>query len=119
VNYFLSDPAHQLGRFKYNTKDCEWDIVLEDSNTPWIAGNPDCDEHYLKYPSLEHTSPLHVTLHPGELLYLPSLVYHQVGQQKNDDESIIAINYWFDMKYDLRYNYYKLVENLAKRRIKS
>jgi hypothetical protein len=60
-----------------------------------------------------------VCLKPGELLYLPSLVYHQVGQQTNEDESIIAINYWFDMKYDLRFNFYKLIENLAKKKKKN
>lgn len=84
---------------------------------PWIPANPDCDEHYLRYPSLENTSPLHVCVKPGEMLYLPSLVYHQVGQQKNEDESIIAINYWFDMKYDIKYNYYKLISALAKSNI--
>jgi hypothetical protein len=29
-------------------------------------------------------------------------------------EAVIAINYWFDMKFDIKYNYYKLVDTLVK-----
>lgn len=75
-------------------------------------------------------------------MYLPSLIYHQVGQQvvptpqdeeesedfdefhlkpdqgqeaqHEDAEAVIAINYWFDMKFDMKYNYYKLVDTLVK-----
>lgn len=70
------------------------------------------------------------------MLYLPSLVYHQVAQQTiiteeedesddelhlkpepnsgRQDEAVIAINYWFDMKFDIKYNYYKLIDTLTK-----
>lgn len=116
--YFLNQTEYPSGRFKYNKDENEWDITLDDGVIPWIPGNPDCEEHYLKYPSLEFTSPLHVCVKPGEMLYLPSINYHQVAQQKNEDESTIAINYWFDMKYDMKFNYFKLIESLAQKKAK-
>lgn len=39
----------------------------------------------------------------------------QEAQQENPSaEAVIAINYWFDMKFDMKYNYYKLVDTLVK-----
>lgn len=44
----------------------------------------------------------------GDVLYLPSLWFHQVQQSHQS----IAINFWFDMKYDQRYCYFKMGELL-------
>ena len=42
------------------------------------------------------------------MLYLPSLWFHHVQQS----HGCIAVNYWYDMKYDLKFNYYQFVESL-------
>ncbi|GIL42659.1 hypothetical protein Vafri_605 [Volvox africanus] len=107
-------------------------------------------------------APLVVEVGPGEVLYLPSLWYHQVEQytaakrppfsrpggsraaaagiaaatcpgaaggtaednvqgqwqhaqhaQQPEEEYVMAVNFWYDMKYDGRYSAFKLVEGLA------
>ncbi|GLI69169.1 hypothetical protein VaNZ11_013738, partial [Volvox africanus] len=109
-------------------------------------------------------APLVVEVGPGEVLYLPSLWYHQVEQytaakrapssrpggnraaapdtaaattrpgaaggtaadnvqgqqpqaqktkQAEEEEYVMAVNFWYDMKYDGRYSAFKLVEGLA------
>lgn len=44
----------------------------------------------------------------GDVLYLPSLWFHQVQQS----HQCIAVNFWFDMKYDQRYCFFKMAELL-------
>ena len=63
-----------------------------------------------KYPDFAKAHIYTVTVNEGEMLYLPSLWYHQVTQS----DGCIAVNYWYDMKYDIRYNYHKFVGNLLK-----
>eukprot|EP00808_Paulinella_micropora_P026629 g45992.t1 len=45
----------------------------------------------------------------GEVLYLPSLWYHGVEQS----EQTIAVNFWFDMKFDIKFAYFKFQEAVA------
>jgi peptidyl-lysine (3S)-dioxygenase / protease len=52
-------------------------------------------------------------LKPGEMLYLPSLYFHQVAQQEDDQGKVIAVNFWFDMQYDIKYCYYSLLDSLT------
>ncbi|KAG2442712.1 hypothetical protein HXX76_002795 [Chlamydomonas incerta] len=68
-------------------------------------------------------APLVAQVGPGEVLYLPSIWYHQVEQRCSltstapgpdaEHDYVIAVNYWFDMKYDTRYSSFKLVEALS------
>lgn len=79
--------------------------------------------------------PIVVTLQPGELLYLPACWWHEVhhhnhpednsnnkeqstpSDQNNDgigDDGIaIAVNYWYDQKFDTKYVGMEAVEDLA------
>ena len=54
--------------------------------------------------------PLEVTVQAGEMLYLPSGWWHEVHHEEN---YVVAVNYWYDMKFDLKYAYAKGIEALA------
>jgi peptidyl-lysine (3S)-dioxygenase / protease len=56
--------------------------------------------------------PIRVTVTAGDVLYLPALWYHYVQQDEGDHEAVIAINMWYDMRYDSRYAHLKLLEEL-------
>ncbi|CAB3378966.1 Hypothetical predicted protein [Cloeon dipterum] len=45
----------------------------------------------------------------GDMLYLPSLWFHQVSQS----HGCIAVNYWYDMKFDIKYAYFSMLEHLC------
>ena len=42
-----------------------------------------------------------------EMLYLPSLWYHQVSQVRGKDPYTLAINYWFDMEFSQNFTLYE------------
>lgn len=62
----------------------------------------------------KQAAPIHIVLKPGEMLYLPSLYYHQVGQKELSEGYILAVNFWFDMQFDIRYNYFSFLDGLAR-----
>ena len=72
--------------------------------------------------------PLEVTIGPGEVLYLPACWWHEVhhgsGSAGDGAESagiegssspVIAVNYWYDMRFDAKYAFTKAAEALAER----
>ena len=88
--------------------------TCHDSSTiPWVAIDPLFPD-FNKYPSYRHAHQLKVTVNPGDLLYLPSLWFHHVEQTNGT----IALNFWYDMEYDIKYNYYKFVENVVHSHLK-
>eukprot|EP01120_Amphizonella_sp_Union-15-10_P007234 TRINITY_DN2424_c0_g1_i2.p1 TRINITY_DN2424_c0_g1~~TRINITY_DN2424_c0_g1_i2.p1 ORF type:complete len:253 (+),score=36.96 TRINITY_DN2424_c0_g1_i2:311-1069(+) len=93
--------------------DDEWKIVQDEptEHVPWIPVDPDLPD-LVKFPKAANLKPLHVTVNAGEVLYLPSLVFHKVSQGEDHEGKTIAINYWYDMNYDIKYNYYKFMESM-------
>jgi len=59
---------------------------------------------------LKHTSPVRAVLRAGDILYLPSLWYHQVEQIPDQEHRTIAVNYWYDMAFDCKAAYFKFLE---------
>jgi oxalate decarboxylase/phosphoglucose isomerase-like protein (cupin superfamily) len=55
------------------------------------------------------SSPIFVAVEAGDVLYLPSLWFHCVAQEGDDAGKAIAVNYWYDMKYDVKYAYYNFM----------
>eukprot|EP01059_Diplonema_ambulator_P005474 TRINITY_DN15201_c0_g1_i1.p1 TRINITY_DN15201_c0_g1~~TRINITY_DN15201_c0_g1_i1.p1 ORF type:complete len:335 (+),score=46.43 TRINITY_DN15201_c0_g1_i1:40-1005(+) len=65
-----------------------------ETSVKWVELTPNTT------PSWEGAHPLSVTVSQGDLLYLPSLWYHEVRQQGGLDGITIAVNYWWDINYD-------------------
>ena len=47
--------------------------------------------------------PLEVTLHPGDMLYLPCMWHHMVEQDENFGSQVIAVNFWFNQHFGTHY----------------
>uniref|UniRef100_A0A8C3S2I7 Bifunctional peptidase and (3S)-lysyl hydroxylase JMJD7 n=1 Tax=Chelydra serpentina TaxID=8475 RepID=A0A8C3S2I7_CHESE len=93
------------------SEDGSFQVVDEKAadKVPWIPLdplNPDLEQ----YPEYAQARPLQCTVKAGEMLYLPSLWFHHVQQS----HGCIAVNYWYDMEYDLKYSYYQLLDSLTK-----
>ncbi|XP_062823239.1 uncharacterized protein LOC100562400 [Anolis carolinensis] len=93
------------------SEDGNFEIVMDkmSEKVPWIPLdplNPDLE----RYPEYAQAKPLRCTVKSGEMLYLPSLWFHHVQQS----HGCIAVNYWYDMEYDLKYSYYQLLDSLTK-----
>ncbi|ESO07337.1 hypothetical protein HELRODRAFT_170668 [Helobdella robusta] len=98
---------HNNRNHHYNNGDDTYTLVDENNTVKWTPVdpiNPDLD----RYPNYARTRPLEVKVQRGDMLYLPSLWFHHVRQS----HGCIAVNYWYDMSYDIKYNYFKLVESL-------
>lgn len=81
---------------------------ISDANTiPWICIDP-LSPDYASYPLYRNATPIRVRVEAGDALYLPSLWFHHVQQS----HTCIAINYWYDMQYDLKYAYFQFLESL-------
>jgi jumonji domain-containing protein 7 len=90
-----------------------WTLVPqpEEGDIAWITVDPAAID-LAAFPLARHAAPLTVTVGPGEVLYLPSLWFHQVGHQAG--EPAVAVNFWFDMEYlGPVYSNFLLVERLS------
>lgn len=82
---------------------------ISDANTvPWICIDP-LSPDYASYPLYRNATPIQVRVEAGDALYLPSLWFHHVQQS----HACIAVNYWYDMQYDLKYAYFQFLESLV------
>ncbi|XP_065571789.1 bifunctional peptidase and (3S)-lysyl hydroxylase JMJD7-like [Artemia franciscana] len=103
-------PYKTVPQAVYKETTGQFEIVsLEDSDPiPWIdidPLNPDVE----KYPKFKNAHMLRCRVHAGDLLYLPSMWFHHVRQT----QGCIAVNYWYDMDYDIKYAYYTMLETLC------
>ncbi|XP_022053551.1 bifunctional peptidase and (3S)-lysyl hydroxylase JMJD7 [Acanthochromis polyacanthus] len=90
--------------------DGEFEVVdqSDSEKVPWIPLDP-LDPDLQRFPQYRRARPLHVTVKAGEMLFLPSLWFHHVRQS----HGCIAVNFWYDMEYDIKYNYFQLLEALC------
>ena len=73
------------------------------------AGPP--GHSYFNDPALP--APLRWEVAAGEVLYLPAGWWHHVQQLSDGDEPVIAVNYWYDMAFDVKSAMVTLVSALA------
>lgn len=63
----------------------------------------------------EFPKPFRVTVKKGQVLYLPALWYHQVeqvGDPSKKGDLCIAVNYWYDMRYDMKSAVHSFLDRL-------
>lgn len=80
----------------------------DSEKVPWIPLDP-LRPDLQRYPQYRGARPLRCSVKAGEILYLPSLWFHHVQQS----HGCTAVNFWYDMEYDIKYNYYQLLESLS------
>ncbi|XP_073683695.1 bifunctional peptidase and (3S)-lysyl hydroxylase JMJD7 isoform X2 [Garra rufa] len=115
VNFWLGEKSAVTSKLyqpaTYRQKeDGNFETVDEEDSTkvPWIPLDP-LNPDYERYPSYKLAKPVRCIVKAGEMLYLPSLWFHHVQQS----HGCIAVNFWYDMEYDIKYNYFQLVESLT------
>ncbi|KAK5646056.1 hypothetical protein RI129_004520 [Pyrocoelia pectoralis] len=89
-------------RIKKKPENCKYEMLN------WIAVDPLNPKTDL-YPNFRKTNVYNVRINEGDCLYLPSLWFHHVQQS----HACIAVNYWYDMDFDIKYCYYKMLECLS------
>ncbi|XP_011005009.1 PREDICTED: jmjC domain-containing protein 7-like [Populus euphratica] len=115
--YIQDFPAAQ---YSYSSDSGEFRLELEKPlrYVPWCSVNP--------YPSPETKeiemskfplyfngpTPFHCTVKAGEILYLPSMWFHHVRQSPDDNGCTIALNYWYDMQFDIKYAYFNFLQSI-------
>lgn len=80
----------------------------------WIAVDPLKKSHYTRYPQFKKATQYKVRVEKGDCLYIPGLWFHHVSQS----HKCIAINYWYDMDYDVKYCYYNMLKTLVENKTK-
>ncbi|KAG8560979.1 hypothetical protein GDO81_015204 [Engystomops pustulosus] len=107
---FIPYEMYQPATYKVN-EDGTFEVIDGEPSdkVPWIPVDP-LEPDLSLYPAYGETRPLHVTVKAGEMLYLPSLWFHHVRQS----HGCIAVNYWYDMEYDIKYHYFQLLDSLTK-----
>eukprot|EP00300_Choanocystis_sp_HF-7_P028099 c33472_g1_i1.p1 GENE.c33472_g1_i1~~c33472_g1_i1.p1 ORF type:complete len:420 (+),score=86.00 c33472_g1_i1:156-1262(+) len=108
TEFDASRTANQLPKLRSDFK-----IVESSDAVPWISVDP-IRPDFEKYPLFRHAHAITVTVEAGDVLYIPALFYHHVMQrQSKPGHPAIAVNYWYDMQFDLKYAYYMLVRRLT------
>jgi jumonji domain-containing protein 7 len=64
----------------------------------YLEGNSDFMEKK-SWPDHKLANPIVCTVKPGEILYIPAMWFHRVSQ----NELTIAVNMWYDQRFDFRY----------------
>ncbi|CAL1373862.1 unnamed protein product [Linum trigynum] len=118
--YIRDYPA---AHYSYDLEGGKFRLEMEEPArfVPWCSVNP--------YPSPETKKvevskfpmyfngpkPFHCTVRAGDILYLPSMWFHHVRQSPDERGCTIAVNYWYDMQFDIKYAYFNFLQSIHHR----
>lgn len=100
--------------FEIHRQEDEFDCFNEgsfDGNcrmVSWIDIDP-LKPNLDQYPNFSKAHLYNVRVNKGDCLYLPALWFHHVQQS----HAAIAVNYWYDMDFDVKYCYNRLLQELS------
>ncbi|XP_065865093.1 lysine-specific demethylase JMJ32 [Euphorbia lathyris] len=115
--YIRNYPAAQ---YSYSQENGEFKLEMDEPTryVPWCSVNPypspeTKETEIAKFPLyFNGPKPFHCTVKAGELLYLPSMWFHHVRQSPDEKGCTIAINYWYDMQFDIKYAYFNFLQSI-------
>ncbi|XP_050220526.1 lysine-specific demethylase JMJ32 [Mercurialis annua] len=115
--YVRDYPAAQ---YSYSQENGEFRLEMEEPvrNVPWCSVNPypspeEKESEMAKFPLyFNGPKPFEITVKAGQILYLPSMWFHHVRQSSDDNGCTIAINYWYDMQFDIKYAYFNFLQSI-------
>eukprot|EP01083_Nonionella_stella_P050743 134888_1 len=104
----------------FKEDDGNWRIITSEPEefVEWIPVDPN-SPNFEEFPKFRHTHPLRCTIKPGELLYLPALWFHEVrqtGDCHGTHGRTIAVNWWYDMSYNVTFNYNNVLDEMVRKR---
>ncbi|KAA1076060.1 hypothetical protein PGT21_033432 [Puccinia graminis f. sp. tritici] len=101
--YCMHEGRYRSSQYHWSESDQKWTIIPKSSEeqiVPWIPIDPLEPDHNT-YPRFRFARSMSVTLHQGDLFYLPSLWFHHVQAHRTTPNGlIIACNWWYDMNYE-------------------
>jgi len=89
---FLYENEFVSAQYKFNTNGFDIEEDCPRQTIRWIPLDPDSPD-LERFPYFKYASPVHCTLYPGEMLYLPSMYYHKVKQHGDSEGRTIAVNF--------------------------
>ncbi|XP_050906266.1 lysine-specific demethylase JMJ32 isoform X3 [Lathyrus oleraceus] len=106
--------------YKHSLETGEFDLELEKPTryVPWCSVDPfpspeNLEDEISKFPLyFNGPPPFECTVKAGEILYLPSMWFHHVRQSGDGGELTIAVNYWYDMQFDIKYAYFNFLQSI-------
>lgn len=114
---FLPERTYPTLRYSADniTHEAERRLELTNEGCPteelsWIPLDPDDPLATNIHPPFAYAHPLRCHLRAGEVLYIPAMWYHRVSQTC----MTIAVNMWYDMRFDYRYVFCNTIQKLCK-----
>lgn len=105
VMFLYEHQKYCSGQFQASPKSETWEVCADGYNgnkVHWIApdvvllNSENRDRLLEEFPLLKHVKPMEIRVRAGEMLYLPSLWFHNVTQSVKT----VGINYGYDMQFD-------------------
>ncbi|WCJ39999.1 Bifunctional peptidase and (3S)-lysyl hydroxylase JMJD7 [Euphorbia peplus] len=111
---------YPAARYQYSQENGEFKLEMEKPTryVPWSSVNPypspeAMESEMAKFPLyFNGPKPFRCTVKAGELLYLPSMWFHHVRQSPDEKGCTIAVNYWYDMQFDIKYAYFNFLQSI-------